>query len=367
VVRRCAFYRRSARDASSPAIATVFAAGPVFAQLDRLVALGCARLENEESFAMPVPFGRSNRAQRTAFTLVELLVVIAIIGILVALLLPAVQAAREAARRASCTNNLRQLGIALHNYHDTLNNMPVARNPWPLVHSALARLLPYVEQENLQRLVDFTVPVSHADNQLASQTPVKLFVCPSDGAAGRVPASTHAGTNYVVNNGTGTVAYGLIASGDGLFTQSSLGFRDITDGLSNTIAISESILGNGSTATGSTPLDFRRDVLEVPGGNDPTPAACDSAAGAWSGQRGAKWIDGHYGNSLYNHFYTPNPPTWDCGNGSQNKGLSTARSRHPGGVNALVTDGSVRFVSQTIRLDAWRALATRGGGEVATE
>jgi len=312
----------------------------------------------------PLPARGSARA---GFTLVELLVVIAIIGILVALLLPAVQAAREAARRASCSNNLRQLGIAMHNYHDTLNNLPVARNPWPLVHSALARLLPYVEQENLQKLVDFTVPVTHANNQVASETPVRLFVCPSDGAGGRVPGSLHAGTNYVVSNGTGTVAYGLIASGDGLFTQTSLGFRDVIDGLSNTAAISESILGHGSTSTGPTPVDFRSEVLEVPGGNDPTPASCDAAAGVWSGQRGAKWIDGHYGNSLYNHFYTPNPKTWDCGNGSHNKGLSTARSRHPGGVQLLLCDGSARFVADTIALPAWRALATRGGGEVAGE
>ncbi len=307
------------------------------------------------------------RVRVRAFTLVELLVVIAIIGVLVALLLPAVQAAREAARRASCANNLRQLGIALHNYHDALGNLPVARNPWPLVHSALARLLPYTEQENLQRLVDFTLPVSHAHNQAASQVAVKLFVCPSDGAGGRVPGSPHAGTNYVVSNGSGTVAAGLIASGDGLFTQTSLGFRDALDGLSNTAAISESILGHGQTSSGPKPADFRREVLEVPGGNDPTTADCAAGAGVWSGQRGAKWIDGHYGNSLYNHFYPPNAANWDCGNGSHNKGLSTARSRHPGGVCVLMCDSSVRFVPSTIKLDVWRAMSTRAGGEVVSE
>jgi prepilin-type N-terminal cleavage/methylation domain-containing protein len=311
------------------------------------------------------PLGR--RPAPTGFTLVELLVVIAIIGVLVALLLPAVQAAREAARRASCGNNLRQLGLAMHNYHDTLSNLPPARNPWPLVHSALARLLPFVEQANLQQLVDFGQPVSHANNQAASQTPVKLLVCPSDGGSGRVPGSLHAGTTYTVNNGSGTVDFGLIASGDGLFTQSSLGFRDVLDGLSNTAAISETILGSGATSTGTTPADYRREILLVPGGSDPTPATCDAAAGSWSGQRGAKWIDGHYGNTLYNHFYAPNPKTWDCGNASGNKGLATARSRHPGGVSVLVCDGSVRFVSDTIRMDAWRALATRAGGEVAAE
>jgi prepilin-type N-terminal cleavage/methylation domain-containing protein len=306
------------------------------------------------------------RLPRAAFTLIELLVVIAIIGILVALLLPAVQAAREAARRASCGNNLKQLGIALHNYHDTLGSLPVARNSWPLVHSALARLLPYTEQENLQRLVDFGVPVSHASNQAASQTLVKLFACPSD-RGGRVPGSTHAGTNYVVSNGSGTVAFGLIASGDGLFTQSALGFRDATDGLSNTAAISESLLGNGQTSTGPTPADHRREMLKVPGGNDPVPAQCEAGSGAWFGQRGAQWIDGHYGNTLYNHYYPPNSTAWDCGNASGNKGLWAARSWHPGGVELLVCDGSVRFVASTITLDAWRAMATRAGGEASTE
>ena len=87
-------------------------------------------------------------------------------------------------------------------------------------------------------------------------------------------------------------------------------------------------------------------------------------SGTWSASRGGKWIDGHYGNTLYNHYYTPNPRTWDCGNGSHNKGLSTARSYHSGGVNLLLADGSVRFVRNTIDLAAWRAMATRQGGEV---
>jgi hypothetical protein len=106
-------------------------------------------------------------------------------------------------------------------------------------------------------------------------------------------------------------------------------------------------------------------VLEVPGGNDPTPAACDGAAGAFVANRGGQWINGHYGHTLYNHFYTPNPPgKWDCGNGSHNKGLSTARSYHLGGVSLLLVDGSIRFVRDAVTLPVWRALATREGGEV---
>jgi prepilin-type processing-associated H-X9-DG protein len=175
------------------------------------------------------------------------------------------------------------------------------------------------------------------------------------------------GSNYVANNGTGTVGFGLIASGDGVFTQTNLGFREMIDGSSYTMAFSESTLGKGTASTGPTPLDPRREVLEVPGGNDTTPAACNSGSGTWSGKRGGKWLDGHYGNTLYNHFYTPNPREWDCGNGSHNKALSTARSFHSGGVNALLCDGSGRFVSNTIDLTVWRALSTRAGGEVVSD
>jgi prepilin-type N-terminal cleavage/methylation domain-containing protein/prepilin-type processing-associated H-X9-DG protein len=299
---------------------------------------------------------------RTAFTLVELLVVIAIIGILVALLLPAVQMAREAGRRTACNNNLKQIGLALQNYHSTYNNFPVARNPYPLVHSALSRLLPFCEQSNLQNLVNYSVPLSDPANAAASTVAVSFFVCPSDGAGGRVMGLPDAGSNYVANNGSGTVAYGLIASGDGVFTQTNNGFRNLTDGSSNTAAFSESILGNG---TASSPQNPRLDVLELAGGSDTTPAACAGGGGTWSGKRGGKWLDGHYGNTLYNHFYLPNPTgIWDCGNGSHNKALSTARSYHPGGVNVGLCDGSVRFVSNAIAPATWQALATRNGGEV---
>ena len=300
---------------------------------------------------------------RKGFTLVELLVVIAIIGMLIALLLPAVQAAREAGRRAQCTNHLKQIGLALQNYHSTFKVFPVARNPWPMVHSAVSRLLPYCEEANVQNLVDYKTPLTSVANIAASKFPIAMFVCPSDPAAGKVAGMDDAGCNYVANNGSGTVAYGLIGSGDGLFTQMNLGFHSLLDGSSKTAAFSESLLGRG---TPSTPPDPRLDVLELSGGIDTTPSACDAGSGTWSGKRGGKWIDGHYGNTLYNHFYTPNPKNWDCGNGSHNKGLSTARSHHPGGVNLLLCDGSVQFISDSVELAIWRALSTREAGEAFT-
>ena len=297
---------------------------------------------------------------RNGFTLVELLVVIAIIGMLIALLLPAVQAAREAGRRSQCTNNLKQLGLALHNYHSAFGAFPVARNPYPMVHSSVSRLLPYCEETSVQNLVDYKTPLTSATNVAASQFAIAMLVCPSDPAGGKVQGLSDAGCNYVANNGSGTVAFGLIASGDGVFTQMKNGFNSLLDGSSKTAAFSESLLGRG---TPSTPPDPMLDVLELSGGSDTTPAACDAGSGTWSGKRGGKWLDGHYGNTLYNHFYTPNPANWDCGNGSHNKGLSTARSHHPGGVNLLLCDGSIQFINNSVDLATWQALSTRAGGE----
>jgi prepilin-type processing-associated H-X9-DG protein len=302
---------------------------------------------------------------------VELLVVIAIIGVLVALLLPAVQAAREAANRMSCSNNLKQLGIALHNYHDTHKKLPPGQLGYPMVFSAHARLLPFVEQGNLQDLLNFSVPPltfngsfpQSAANEQAAKVRIPFFVCPSDGFD-EVPGTDVFGAiSYPACSGSGLFNNGAMANADGIiYAASKTKFASITDGLSNTVAFGESLLGSGTDSTGATPQDAKRQVAELSGGTATTASACGSPA-KWSGQRSAKWINGHFADTMSNHYYPPNSSTPDCQNAYHNYALTSARSAHAGGVQVALCDGSVRFVADTVDLTVYRAAATRAGGE----
>jgi prepilin-type processing-associated H-X9-DG protein len=225
-----------------------------------------------------------------------------------------------------------------------------------------------------------------AGNYQASITPIRLFVCPSDPMNGINPrafatlptgavstADLYAGTNYVTCIGSGDGSpdntgtfWGQYKTSDGLFGQTPVTIAGVTDGLSNTVAMSESTMGPGvADYTAATPTDAARHVLTLPGSTVTSDANCASGSGGvWSGMRGAKWINGHYADANYNHHLVPNETRWDCSNGSHNPGQAAARSYHSGGVNVLLGDGSVRFVRNGIDAGTWRALATRAGGEV---
>jgi len=308
------------------------------------------------------------------FTLVELLVVIAIIGILIALLLPAVQAAREAARRSQCANNLKQLGLALHNYHDSKRCFPTGvtwpggRYGTPARQNFHYHLLPYHEQGNVYDMFSFdnmpwNIIWANANRQ-ATAVVIPNLLCPSDGLAGDSitdtgysPPQTWAYCNYSgMFNGMmlGDLSYPPNTPSPliyGFFDANRTGhFRDITDGTSNTIAMAESLTGPTNNYRGQLYSDQPCGVMVFSelGPNTMLPDRCypwHTATVSWC-----------------TNLPEQNLPSVD-GNGATTD-TCAARSRHPGGVQVLLADGSARFISQTIDLTTWRALATIRGGEV---
>lgn len=314
---------------------------------------------------------RSHRKSR-GFTLIELLVVIAIIAILIALLLPAVQQAREAARRTQCKNNLKQLGLAIHNYHDVHNCIPIAdvngsSNPV----SAHARLLPFIEQAALYALVDFNVAYNHVNNTVPRNTELVAFRCPSDPT--KLPASIGGRNNYYWNAGNGVVMYSSGATGQPapngvVFHNKKFRFNDIIDGLSNTSAMAEKLTGDGSNGV-STPAIDTFQPGTYPNNADEATLQCNAVIVTDLSRQGysnvgGPWLQQYHSTNQFNHVLPPNGRSCMYPPG---RIATTANSQHIGGVQLMLCDGSVRFISENVDIGNWRKLGSIDGGEVLGE
>ncbi|OJW16346.1 MAG: hypothetical protein BGO49_18520 [Planctomycetales bacterium 71-10] len=302
------------------------------------------------------------------FTLIEVLSVVAIIGLLVAILLPAVQAAREAARRGRCSNNLRQFGLALNAYEATHRVFPQGNNrPGPM-HVVL---LPHLDQQPLYASFNFADdPSSSFDspmgpNSSAMQAEVAVFLCPSDIAgplAGR--------TNYPGDAGFGATLAATPPEREGLFTEQVgvyIGPAAVQDGVGHTMAASEWAIGRPSYRDPLASVYKIAPIQVQPGEFDAYVEACRSAVPETATMaliaKSAFWSSVGFCNTLFDHDLPPNGHSCSNGDGI-NLGVWTAGSRHPGGVHALFVDGHVQFIRETIEPATWRALGTRHGGEV---
>lgn len=343
----------------------------------------------------------SSRTRRSrGFTLIELLVVIAIIAVLIALLLPAVQQAREAARRTQCRNNLKQIGLAIHNYMSTHTVMPFGKGasyagaPVYARWSQHAMILPYIDQAPLYNTMDFNYPPETPGmggvvafmppftnatgvNAVASRTIIPAFMCPSDPS----PSDPwQAQNNYAGNQGGWLCDRGDVpgAGSDvspsevqtGVFYWlSRCNSASFTDGMSQTMMFSEKIRGQG------TP-DPKSDLYVIPAQTTfaGTYSACQAinpaTATPLTSKWGYSWVMGENCCTQYNHVATPNSKS--CG-GTGFSGSMTnmamqvsAGSRHTGGVHGMTADGAIRFVSENIDVNVWRALGTRAGGEAVS-
>jgi len=317
--------------------------------------------------------------RRAGYTLIELLTTVGVIAILISLLLPAVQSARESARRAACANKLRQMTLSVQGYDSTHNRLPCWTTGKLLPDGKLsylslhAQLLPHLELVNLANAVNLNTPCLfvgdlRAENRTAATQRVELFLCPSEPHA---RAREFAPNNYRANVGLGLEAVSRIAAGhylvrflyEGPFATHHETLAGYTDGTSNTVAFSEKPLGSGAGGIYSPFRDWNasRGATDPDQWVDQCRAADD---GVNNLDAGATWL---LAGGRFTTFFTIAPPNAsipDCGTGNNNGlGMFTARSYHPGGVNAALMDGSVRWYSESTDVNLWRSLGTKNLGD----
>lgn len=335
-------------------------------------------------------------ANRIGFTLVELLVVIAIIGVMVGLLLPAVQAAREAARRMSCSNNLKQIGLATHNYEASYRVLPALMGSSS--YSPQARVLPYIEQAGLSELIDFKEPLLtgpawmarfNPKLRMATETVVPTFLCPSEVGDTRFPTTYAdnttgftAGLSYMFSCGSGTgTNYDDRYKTNGMVWENSwAGFDACVDGTSQTVLLAETILGDQYSGPSPSPtLPHRRianwggttsNVAPNPGflsggsliQNPDLRTIVPASIASYRGNRGESWIRGIPNATVINGYQGPNSLLPDVG--MHGRGFYASRSYHTGGSMHGMLDGSVRFITDSVDINTYHAIFSRDGREV---